>query len=152
MITEREDTLLNYFSRSETGTMKSDDSEMIESLSSYIRKLNDEEDALVVVEGKRDAQALRDSGYMGEVFMLCHNMNVVRLEDAAIKFKKTILLLDNDQEGSKLTARTERVLRGRVRMDLFYRRELLPASKGKIRHIEELAPYSERVSRHVSLR
>ena len=129
-----------------------EDSEIIESLSSYIKKLNDEEDALVVVEGKRDAMALRDSGYVGELFMLCHHQNVVKLEDAAMKFKKTILLLDNDHEGSKLTARTEKVLRGRVRMDLFYRRELLPASRGKIRHVEELAPYSARLAKHVSLR
>ena len=129
-----------------------EESEIIESLSSYIRKLNDEEDALVVVEGKRDAKALRDSGYAGELFMLCHHKNVMMLEDAATRFKKTILLLDNDQEGSKLTERTERVLRGRIRMDLFYRRQLLPASKGKIRHIEELAPYAERLSKHISLR
>ncbi len=33
-------------------------------------------------------------------------------------------------------------------MDLFYRRQLLPVSKGKIRHVEELAPYAERLSKH----
>ena len=114
-----------------------------------MRKLNDEDDVLVVVEGVRDARALRDSGFGGEIFMLCHNTNLTKLEDTALRFKKTILLLDNDSEGRKLAARTQRILRGRVKLDLYYQRALLPASKGKIRHIEELSTYAEKLARHV---
>jgi len=119
---------------------------LIESLSGFVRKLNDEEDALIVVEGVRDAEALRNSGFSGELFMLCHQANVLKLEQAASRFKKTILLLDNDNEGRKLLRRTQRLLSGRVTIDLFYQMALLPASKGKIRHIEELAPYAERLA------
>ncbi len=104
---------------------------MIESLSRFIRKLNDEEDALVVVEGVRDAKALRGSGFSGELFMLCHNSSVSKLEDESSEFKKTILLLDNDSEGRKLVERTRRLLSGRVKLDLFYQRALLPASRGR---------------------
>lgn len=125
-----------------------EDSAIIQSLSSFVRKLNDEEDALVVVEGLRDARALRSSGFSGELFMLCHNSNLTRLERKAAKYEKTILLLDNDDEGRRLADRAKRTLSGRVRLDLFYQRELLPASKGKIRHVEELAPYAERLSRN----
>ena len=125
------------------------ESAVIESLSDFMRKLNQEEDALVVVEGLRDAKALRDSGFAGDLVMLCHHMNVVKLEDTASRFKKTILLLDNDAEGRKLAERTQRILCGRVRLDMFYQKELLPASRGKIRHVEELAPYAERLARHV---
>ncbi|HKW05917.1 MAG TPA: toprim domain-containing protein [Nitrososphaerales archaeon] len=122
---------------------------LIESLADYMRKLNEEEDSLVVVEGIRDAQALRDSGFGGEIFMLCHKTNVAKLEQVAAGFKKTILLLDNDSEGKKLAARTQRILRGRVKLDTRYQRMLLPASKGKIRHIEELSAFSERLARHI---
>jgi 5S rRNA maturation endonuclease (ribonuclease M5) len=125
------------------------ESSLIESLSDFMRKLNDEENALVVVEGVRDARALREAGYDGELFMLCHKNNVLTLEETAANFKKIILLLDNDREGKKLSERTRRILDGRVRIDTFYQRELLPASKGKIRHVEELAPYAQRLSRHV---
>ena len=125
------------------------ESSLIESLSEFMRKLNDEERALVVVEGLRDAKALREAGYDGELFMLCHKNNVLTLEETASSFKKIILLLDNDREGKKLSERTRRILGGRVRIDTFYQRELLPASKGKIRHVEELAPYAQRLSRHV---
>ena len=123
-------------------------SQVVESLSLFIRKLNDEVDALVVVEGLRDSKALRDSGFDGAIFMLCHNQNVSKLEAEASKFRKTILLLDNDSEGKKLAERTRRILSGRVKIDLYYQKELLPASRGKIRHIEELSNYASKVSRH----
>jgi 5S rRNA maturation endonuclease (ribonuclease M5) len=124
------------------------ESKMIESLSDFMRKLNDEEGALVVVEGIRDAKALKDSGYDGEIFMLCHHQNANKLEVQAKGFRKMILLLDNDAEGRKLAQRTCRMLAGRVKFDLYYQREILPASRGKIRHIEDLAAYAERLSRH----
>ena len=125
------------------------ESSLIESLSHFIRKLNHEEDALVVVEGLRDAKALRDSGFDGEIFMLCHKQNVSKLESEASRHKKTILLLDNDSEGKKLSARTQRILGGRVKLDTYYQRELLPASKGKIRHVEEFSYYAQKLAPYV---
>jgi 5S rRNA maturation endonuclease (ribonuclease M5) len=125
------------------------ESALIESLSRFIKKLNDEENSLVVVEGLRDAKALRDSGFAGELFMLCHKANVTALEERAKDFRKIILLLDNDSEGRKLSDRTQRILRGRVKVDTFYQRELLPAGKGRIRHVEELAPYAGRLAVHL---
>jgi 5S rRNA maturation endonuclease (ribonuclease M5) len=125
------------------------ESSLIESLSRFIRKLNHEEDALVVVEGIRDAKALRDSGFDGEIFMLCHKQNVSKLENEATKYRKTILLLDNDTEGKKLSARTRRILGGRIKLDMYYQHELLPASKGKIRHVEEFAGFAEKLASFV---
>jgi 5S rRNA maturation endonuclease (ribonuclease M5) len=125
---------------------RSDDSDLIESLSNFLQKLNGEDDALVVVEGVRDARALRRAGFQGELFMLCHHPKGAKLEDEASKFKKTILLLDNDSEGRKLGERTRRLLSGRTSVDMYYQRALLPASRGKIRHVEELAQYAEGVA------
>ena len=71
--------------------------------------------------------------------MLCHNSSLSKLGDKAVKFKKTILLLDNDSEGRRLVRRTQETLQGRVPIDLTYQRGLLPASKGRIRHIEEFS-------------
>lgn len=114
-----------------------------------MKKLNQEEDALVVVEGLRDAKALRDSGFSGELYLLCHNSNIAKLESRCAKFRKTILLLDNDQEGKRLLQRVKRVLNGRVSIDLFYQKEMLPASKGKIRHVEELSAFADRLSSRI---
>jgi 5S rRNA maturation endonuclease (ribonuclease M5) len=125
------------------------ESHLIESLSTFMKKLNEEDDALVVVEGLRDARALRDSGFVGDLFMLCHKQSVAKLEDKATRYRKTILLLDNDEEGKRLVERTSRILQGRVSLDLYYQRELLPASKGRIRHVEEFSTYADKLARHV---
>jgi 5S rRNA maturation endonuclease (ribonuclease M5) len=125
------------------------ESALIESLSRFMKKLNDEENSLVVVEGLRDAKALRDSGFAGDLFMLCHKANVNSLEEKAKDFSKIILLLDNDAEGKKLAERTQRILRGRVKVDTFYQKELLPAGKGRIRHVEELSSYAARLAVHL---
>ncbi len=116
---------------------------VIDSLSEFIYKLNSEERALVVVEGPRDSRALRASGFDGEIFMLCHNQNVRKLADKAAKFEKVILLLDSDAEGKKLAKKASRTIAGKAKIDLFYRRRLLPASRGRIRHVEELKSYAE---------
>lgn len=122
-----------------------EDSDIVESLSSFVQKLNQEEDSLVVVEGLRDAKALRNSGFSGELYLLCHNSNLAKLESKCIRFRKTILLLDNDQEGKRLLQRVRRVLNGRVAIDLFYQKEMLPASKGRIRHVEEFSAFADRL-------
>ena len=81
--------------------------------------------------------------------MLCHNSSLSKLGDKAVKFKKTILLLDNDSEGRRLVERsTQETLQGRVPIDLTYQRGLLPASKGRIRHIPGIStPYSDEIAR-----
>jgi 5S rRNA maturation endonuclease (ribonuclease M5) len=81
--------------------------------------------------------------------MLCHNTNMAKLEEKASKYEKIILLLDNDNEGKKLALRTQQILGGRIRIDTYYQRELLPASKGKIRHVEELSSYAYELAHHV---
>jgi 5S rRNA maturation endonuclease (ribonuclease M5) len=126
-----------------------EDSAVIESLSSFVKNLNDEEGALVIVEGVRDARALRNCGYSGKLFMLCHNSNFAKLVTKVSKYKKTILLLDNDSEGKNLSKRVQKTLAGKARTDLFYQRRLLPASRGRVRHVEELSTYAEGVARVV---
>ena len=79
--------------------------------------------------------------------MLCHNSNYAKLESKASNYRKTILLLDNDSEGKALSKRVQKTLSGRVRTDLHYQRKLLPASKGRIRHVEELSTYADQVAR-----
>ena len=125
------------------------ESDIVESLSSFVQKLNQEENALVVVEGLRDARALRDSGFSGELYLVCHNSNLAKLENKCSKFRKIILLLDNDQEGKRLLQRIRKALSGRVSIDLFYQKEMLPASKGKIRHVEEFSAFADRLSTHI---
>ncbi|MBM3897110.1 MAG: topoisomerase [Thaumarchaeota archaeon] len=111
----------------------------------FVKNLNSdaENGSLVVVEGKRDKEALQSLGFRGSVTMLCHNGGIKRLIESAGLYRKTILLLDLDKEGRSLTGRAGRMLQGRITIDLSYRKELGAIAKGRIRHIEELSRFRD---------
>jgi len=130
------------------------DQDIIQALMLFVRKLNDEckNGALVVVEGQRDARALESIGFKGDLFLLCHNKSLVELASEAERYGKTILLLDLDRKGRALTKKAAIILQEKsIKIDLFFRRELIKATKGKIRHIEELSRFSDYIQNLIYL-
>lgn len=120
--------------------------EIAESLVLYIKNLNDESNngSLVVVEGKRDVNALRSLGFTGKILMLCHNNNFDRFISEAGKYHKIILLLDLDREGRSLTKKAAILLEGKKHViDLYFRRNLSSITCGRVKQIEELSKYAE---------
>jgi len=118
----------------------------LQALTKFVRKLNDEykNGALVVVEGQHDEEALKSIGFKGKLFLLCHNRNLIELASEAEKYRKVILLLDLDRKGRALTKKAIIILQGKNnKIDLFFRRELIRATKGRIRQIEELIRFKE---------
>ena len=118
--------------------------EISESLSLYVKQLKDasRNGALVVVEGKRDLNALRAIGFTGSILMFCHNSNLSMLTEEAEKYRKIILLFDLDKEGRSLTKKAAKLLEGKNNViDLYFRRKLLKVTRGKVRHIEDLRRY-----------
>jgi len=125
--------------------MKEVQDEIIQEVVTFVKNLNSdaENDSLVVVEGKRDREALQSLGFKGKITMLCHRGGVKSLVENAGLFRKTILLLDLDREGRALTGRTARLLQRRATVDLSYRKELGAIAKGRIRHVEELIRFKD---------
>jgi len=122
------------------------DQDILQALILFIRNLNDEckNGALVVVEGQRDARALESIGFKGNLLLLCHHNSFVKLASEAEGYKKTILLLDLDRKGRELTKRAAIILQENDgKIDLFFRKELIKATKGKIRHVEGLSRFSD---------
>lgn len=122
------------------------DQDTIQELMLFTRKLNDEckNGALVVVEGQRDAKALKSIGFKGDVFLLCHNESFVKLTSKAEGYKKIILLLDLDKKGRILTKKAAMILQEKKsKIDLFFRRELSKVCKGRIKHVEELSKFGD---------
>ena len=111
----------------------------------FIRNLNfdAENDSLVVVEGKRDKEALRSLGFTGKILMLCHRGGMKNLIENAEFYRKMILLLDLDREGKALTGKAAKLLWGRTTIDLSYRKKLGAIAEGRIRHIEELSKFKD---------
>jgi 5S rRNA maturation endonuclease (ribonuclease M5) len=112
--------------------------------------LNEESEkgSVIVVEGRRDAEALSRIGFTGSAavfhnfkgiadFLDCH-------EDAD---RKIILLLDMDRTGKHLTSRLISQLQSRRHsVSLFYKKRLTRITNGRIRHVEDLVSYAPRMS------
>src|SRR5512137_2577882 len=67
--------------------------------------------AAVIVEGRRDLQALRSLGLSGPVIMASHRSALDLAEDAARSFSQIILLTDWDGKGDEMCRMIERHLR-----------------------------------------
>lgn len=104
----------------------------------FIDSLN-REDAVVVVEGKRDKEALRSLGYRGDTLILNNFKSIYRMAEYLERLSKVILLFDMDRKGDILTDKMLSIL-GNV--DLLYKKRLKAITKGRIRCIEELVLYS----------
>lgn len=102
----------------------------------------DSQDAVVVVEGKRDAAALRSLGFTGSVMQFHRYGGFVKVADAAAAHRRVVVLLDYDREGRYMTYRLVRLLQRRTAVDLSYRRRLARITGGRLRFVEQLMSYA----------
>jgi 5S rRNA maturation endonuclease (ribonuclease M5) len=127
------------------------DDETVERLRSFIGMLNEESEkgSVIVVEGKRDAEALSKVGFTGSLAVFHHFKGIADFldsHDSASK-KKIILLLDMDRTGKYLTSRLVSQLQSRRQnVSLSYKRALAKITNGKVRHVEDLVTYAPRLS------
>ncbi|MCS7142090.1 MAG: hypothetical protein NZ888_07925 [Candidatus Nitrosocaldus sp.] len=119
------------------------DEQEVGQIRSLIEMLNYESSngAVVLVEGKRDSDALKALGFSGRVTMLNSHRGLSRLVDSLEHASKVILLLDMDSKGRYLTQRILCMIANRKSVDLFYKRRLMEITRGRIRSIEELMAY-----------
>ena len=114
--------------------------EIIE-LKKFISQLNEMKDAVVVVEGKRDSQALMKLGFSGKVLEFYKFKGMVDFADSVSKYESLIILFDRDKKGRTLTEKTIQLLQRRTKIDLSFKRKLQEITKGKIKFIEQLVCY-----------
>ena len=115
-----------------------------EFLTYLVRELNQlsDEKGVVLVEGKRDAIALRNIGYKGEIVSIAslkQREPLGLLERANI----VVILTDLDREGRQLAARYVKLLiHNGIKSSLEYRKRLLIASRGTFLHVENLRRFA----------
>ncbi|RMF31264.1 MAG: topoisomerase, partial [Candidatus Nitrosothermus koennekii] len=104
-------------------------------LCEFINDLNEEVDkgAVLVVEGKRDRDALVALGYQGDALIFNNFKGIHNLAESLENESKVILLLDMDRKGRYLTTRLMKIMNN---IDLYYKRELIDITKGRIKCIE----------------
>jgi 5S rRNA maturation endonuclease (ribonuclease M5) len=98
-------------------------------------------DGVVVVEGKRDASALKKLGFSGQIIEFHRLGGIVNFADYVARYEKLIILFDRDKKGRYLTRKTIQMLQCRTKIDLSYKRKLTAITRGKIMFIEQLVCY-----------
>ena len=112
-------------------------------LINFIQLLNLEYEngSIILVEGKKDTQALSSLGFVGKTIEYCNN-NISKIERKTKSYKKLIVLFDYDPEGRRLTSKILATFHPTSIIELKYRRNLSAASNGGIKRIEELSKLS----------
>ena len=113
----------------------------------FVEFLNNESKigSIVVVEGKRDLEALRSIGFNGDVVVF-HNFRGIGefVHHLSIRNRKIILLLDMDRKGKVLTSKILKHLNSSYEHDyLQTKRRLAQITRGRIKHIEDLKFFSK---------
>jgi len=117
--------------------------EKIRELKEFVDQINNEstKNSLILVEGKRDLEALSYLGCSGYIQAYHNYKNIVDLADNfRVKYKKLILLLDLDDTGRIMTRKISYLLNQRY-IDNYYRNKIIKITQGKIRTIEELRSF-----------
>jgi 5S rRNA maturation endonuclease (ribonuclease M5) len=102
--------------------------------------------AAVIVEGRRDMQALRALGLTGPVIMASRRRALDLAEDAARSYTQIILLTDWDGKGDEMCRTLERHLRSLgSRPDGEIRSRLKKLVKKEIKDVESLSRYADKM-------
>jgi len=112
----------------------------IQDLKNFVVSLNSKVDSTVIVEGKRDSEALKRIGVSGKILEFHRFRGLSKFVDS-VSDSNLIILMDGDRKGRYLTAKIVEQLERRTRIDLSFKRKLVSITKGKIRFIEELSYY-----------
>jgi len=110
-------------------------------LKKFVFELNSIEKSVVIVEGKRDSNALRKLGFKGRILEFHRFAGMIDFADSVAKFDRLIILFDRDKKGRMLTGKTIQLLQRRTRVDLSFKRKLRMITKGKIMFVEQLVSY-----------
>ncbi len=120
--------------------------EFAEFLNGLIKELNDlsGEGAAVLVEGKRDAKALRGLGYSGPLFTVAiMTSSLASRQRMRKEVRQMVIFTDLDVEGRRLASRYVKFLSQEgIRPSLAQRKRLSAASRGIFLHIENLGRFA----------
>jgi 5S rRNA maturation endonuclease (ribonuclease M5) len=132
------------------------DEATIAQLRNFVDRLNTEskKGSVIVVEGKRDVEALTRIGCTGHVTALNRFKGINNFVDSQCAIdRKIILLLDMDRTGKYLTSKLMKQLQSRGgNVCLFYKKSLARISNGRVRHVEDLISYAPLLSGITSAR
>ena len=114
-------------------------------LKEFIAQLNSLQNSVIIVEGKKDTQALRKLGCFQKILEFHKSEGINDFAEFAAKNQEIILLFDWDKQGRYLTRRIIKLLERRTKVNLAYKRKLRRITRGKINFIEQLRIYESKL-------
>lgn len=103
----------------------------------------------IIVEGAKDASALRKLGLVGEIITLHRGKTLYDFcTDIAERFERVIILLDWDKNGERLTKTLSAHLRGYYEEFSSFREIIKFLCQKEINEIEEIPKLLMRIERH----
>ena len=120
--------------------------QFLDFLREFISELNDlsQEGDVLLVEGTRDAEAMRGVGYRGVMVTI----SSIRRGNSKARLgasRRVIIMTDLDREGRQLAARyAKSFTHSGLAISLLHRKRLLVASRGVFRHVENLRRFAYR--------
>lgn len=117
--------------------------QIVREIKEFINQINNEpaHESLILVEGKKDREALAYLGCNGNIMMYHNFKNTIDLVDKfRDNYKKLIILLDLDRSGELMTKKICNILSHRY-IDQKYRMRVLRITQGRVKNIEELKAF-----------
>lgn len=125
----------------------SNDREMKEALQDWLSDLNEVMDSLIIVEGKKDTNALRELGIEKEIIEVNQGKNMFDLihdiaGDPTDRPPRIIILTDWDRKGGILARKLEKAcLRHAMDPDLEFRRTISILTSKWIKTVESIPSF-----------
>ncbi len=117
--------------------------QIIKQIDDFIEQINSEstQESLILVEGKRDFEALAYLGCSGNIRLYHNFKNPIDLVDKfRSNYKKLIILLDLDRSGEIMTQKICNLL-GQRYINQKYRARLMNITQGRVKNVEELKSF-----------
>ena len=123
------------------------DTERAERLREIIQHLHEVNEGIpVIVEGKKDASALRSLGLIGDIITLHNGKNLYDFcDDIAGRFERVVLLLDWDRKGEELNRSLSHHLKGHWEEFSSFRELLRMLCQKEIKDVEGIPTLLKRL-------
>ncbi len=109
----------------------------------------EEEEAAILVEGKKDVEALEEMGINRDIIKVKRGERIYRIiEKLRGRYEKLIILTDWDKTGGRLSQRIKMACKSNViDFDLKYRERLIKFLKKEVKDVESIPSFLKRARR-----
>lgn len=115
----------------------------------------EDEDVPIIVEGKKDVEALRELGIQRKMIKIKKGKTVFRIIEGLRRKQhdKVIILTDWDSSGGKLCYKIKKACESNaIKYDVEYRKQMMKFLKKEVKDVESIPTFIKRAKRTIGKR